>query len=539
MRRLIPTLALGLGSCLASQAQLYIDNATFFIETGATVTVQGDLTSNVSIQGPGKILLKGSALQNVNMNNGGAATNAYTIPNLEIDNAANVALTGNTKVGTNLTFTTGKIQAGNFNFVLANLATVTTPGAGKFIETNGTGFAQREAPSLATASNLSLPVGVGSSYTPITLSHAGGTYGATSLVGAQAKLAKSPNAHIRTESYTNAYWPVASTNITGGTLTGVGTYNDPGFTGTETDIRGMSFNGTDWTLTGVSGQDVTLNTVTGALTTATGQIFGMNRFLLMNSRALLQGASPTAGVMLDGLRTGTSVIPLTEPYRGAPYNFTSVNGGAQEVAAAGVFADLGNNNNIVDWVFVELRNAVTSGATVQETRSALIQRDGDIVDMDGTSPLYFKNLDAGNFTVTIRHRNHLAISTNSTGAIYKNLTLSASTPLLDFSTTGAANILGAANSNYANVGGFNMMWAGNANFSANVRYSGINNDKDHLLGTVLSGNQALILNPIYSSGDMNMNKTVRYSGISNDKDFLLSTPLGANQATIRLQVLPN
>ena len=117
--------SLGLGSCLSSQAQLYIDNATFFIETGATVTVQGDLTSNVSIQGPGKILLKGTALQNVNMNNGGAATNAYTIPNLEIDNTSNVALTGNAKVGTSLLFTNGKVQLGNFNFVMDAATTVT------------------------------------------------------------------------------------------------------------------------------------------------------------------------------------------------------------------------------------------------------------------------------------------------------------------------------------------------------------------------------------------------------------------------------
>jgi len=537
MRRLIPTLALGLGSCLATQAQLFIDNATFFIETGATVTVQGDLTSNVDIQGPGKILLKGSVLQNVNMNNGGGSTKL--IPNLEIDNAANVALTGNTKVGTNLTFTTGKIQAGNFNLVLANLASVTTPGAGKFIETNGTGFAQREL--AAASANLLLPVGVGTNYTPISLSHAGGTYGVTSLVGGQAKLAKSPNAHPRTESHTNAYWPVASTNITGGTLTGVGTYNDPGFTGTETDIRGMSFNGTDWSLTDGTGvQNLALNTVTGKLTGVTsGQVFGMNRFLLMNSRALLQGASPVAGVMSDALRVAPKVIPETEPYRNAPYSFATVQGGTQEVAAASVFNDLANNNNIVDWVFVELRDAAVSGTTIQQTRSALIQRDGDIVDLDGTSSLYFKNLNAGDYTVTVRHRNHLAISTNHTGAFYKNLTLSASTSILDFSTTAAGNILGTSNTNYANTGGFNMMFAGNANFNTNVRYAGPSNDKTYLLTNVLSGNEVLILNNVYSQGDLNMNKNVRYAGPTNDKTFLLVTPLASNEVTIRNQIIPN
>ena len=60
-------------------AQLKIDNAVFFIQPGATVTVQGDVTSNVDIQGTGLLLLKGSTLQNVDM--GG-----FTIPNLELDN---------------------------------------------------------------------------------------------------------------------------------------------------------------------------------------------------------------------------------------------------------------------------------------------------------------------------------------------------------------------------------------------------------------------------------------------------------------------
>ncbi len=536
MRRLIPTLALGLGSCLASQAQLYVDNATFFIESGATVTVQGDLTSNVDIQGPGKILLKGSTLQNVNMNNGGGITKM--IPNLEIDNAAGVQLTGNTKVGTNLTFTNGKILAGNFNFVLANLASVTGAGTSKFIETvaPGTGFAQREL--VAASSNLLIPVGVGTDYTPITLSHASGTYSATSLVGAQARVAKSPNAPIASESYTNAYWPVATSNITGGMLTGVGNYS--GFAGTETDIKGMSFNGTDWALTDAIGvQDPVANTVTGKLTTATGQVFGMNQFVLLNAKVLLQGASPVAGVMADGLRTGTSVIPLTEPYRTAPYSFATTNPLlTREAAAAGVFADLGTKS-VVDWVFVELRSGASGSAVLEQSRSALLLRDGSIVDFDGTSSLYFKNLPAASYTVTVKHRNHLPISTNLVSGFTKALTLSAFTPVLDFTTIAAASVLGAAGTNYLNAGGYNMMYAGNANFNANVRYSGSANDKDYILSTPLGTNPALVLTGVYNQGDVNMNKVVRYSGSANDKDYLLSAPLGGNPALVKSQIIPN
>jgi hypothetical protein len=52
---------------MSASAQLFIDNAQFFIQPGASVTVQGDVTSNTDIQGTGKLVLKGSANQNVNM----------------------------------------------------------------------------------------------------------------------------------------------------------------------------------------------------------------------------------------------------------------------------------------------------------------------------------------------------------------------------------------------------------------------------------------------------------------------------------------
>ncbi|MEO7313025.1 MAG: hypothetical protein ABIX01_21745 [Chitinophagaceae bacterium] len=543
MRRLIPTLALGLGSCLASQAQLYIDNATFFIETGATVTVQGDLTSNVSIQGPGKILLKGSTLQNVNMNNGGAVTNAYTIPNLEVDNAANVALTGNVKVGTNLTFTTGKIQAGNFNFVLANLATVTTPGAGKFIETNGTGYAQREL--AAASANLLLPVGTGSNYTPISLSHAGGTYSATSLVGAQSKLAKSPNAHPRTESYTNDYWPVASTNITGGTLTGVGTYNDPGFTGTETDIRGMSFNGTDWTLTG-GNQDFAANTVTGQLSVASGQIFGMNRFLLLRSKVLLQGAYSGSGSVMNDTYRSFGLLPTTDPYRVAPYNtaFIQVNNAVAETATPTAFNDFATNQNVVDWVFIELRDETQAvGSKVVQTRSGLLQKDGTIVDIDNGSPIYFKNLNAANYTVVVRHRNHLGIGTNPANF---NAALSLSpSAILDFTTAPDANVFGTSGSAYTTANGFKMLWAGNANLNGNVKINGGGNDPDFILNTLLGGVTNATNNLTtpahyltWGQGDVNFNRNVKINGGGNDKDYILNTVLAGVVNASRTEALP-
>jgi len=104
---------MGLGVALANfaSAQLYINNAQFYIQTGATVTVQGDVTSNVDIQGAGKVILQGSGNQNVNM--GG-----FSIPNLQINNTNNVTLTGNAGVADSLIFTNGHILLGAFNLAI-------------------------------------------------------------------------------------------------------------------------------------------------------------------------------------------------------------------------------------------------------------------------------------------------------------------------------------------------------------------------------------------------------------------------------------
>ena len=64
--------------------------------------------------------------------------------------------------------------------------------------------------------------------------------------------------------------------------------------------------------------------------------------------------------------------------------------------------------DIVDWVLVELRTGTAAGTKVA-TRAAFLKSDGTIVDTDGTSPVQFTGLSAGNYYIVIRHRNHLAI----------------------------------------------------------------------------------------------------------------------------------
>ena len=534
--------------CHITKAQLTISSgAVFSIQTSAFVTVQGDVLSNADITGAGSLILKGSTNQNVNMN-------GFTVPNLEIDNAANATLTGNLKISTSVQFTNGKIFAGTNTATLSAAATSTGMGASKFFETDGTGFIQREL--AADIINLITPVGVGTDYLPVTLTNTGSTYAGASI-SVQAKGVADANKHPRTETYLLANWPINKIGITGGTTNAVGTYVDPARfvsfgSGLETDLRGFYWNGTSWSVAGGS-QDAALNTVGANITGTNGELFGMNRFVLLDSKVFLQGAyNIGTGFMNDNLRTIAAyvpgnaptgnLIPSSDPYRNAPYNtsFTHVNNTVTETVTATAFNDMPvATKNIVDWVFVELRTIITPGNTIIQTRAALLQRDGDIVDIDGVSPIYFKNIDPANYTIAVRHRNHIGMATNP-AVFNQSLALVANATKLNFTNPATSgNFMGTAGSNYFNNGTVNSMYAGNVNMNTSLRWNAPSSDKDYLLNTVLGGVSSTALSNTYSLGDVNLNRGVRWNAPNSDKDYILAVPLTGSASLVKNQLFPN
>lgn len=527
---------------LSAQAQLVVQNgATFFIDAGATVTVQGDVTASANISGSGKLLMKGTSLQSLNLN-------GFSVPNLEIDNAANVVMAGAGRVDGILTFTTGKLQLGNFNLTMANAGSFAGAGTGKFVETNGTGELRKE---MTAAGTVSLPVGLGSDFTPLQFQVTGGSY-SSAFVGGRAVSGGHPAKHPRTSDFLNHYWSLNRSGITGATVTTVGTYVDPAdVTGTEADMRAMTYDGSNWALG--SSQDNTGNTVTAPMSGNTGDLYAMNRFVLVSPQVFLQGAYDAGtGLMRDRLRNSTgsytpgtlpasNLIPTSDPYRTAPYStfFTHSNNTVTETIASSVLNDMANpDQNIVDWVFVELRNATgATTAPILQTRSALLRRNGTIVDIDGVSPVYFKNLDAGtNYVVTVKHRNHLGISSTPVSPI----SLGLSNTSFDFTNTANTSIYGTANTNYTQINSKNVLWAGNGRNNSTSSWSGLNNDKDYLYITVLSSSSGTPLTG-YSAGDFNLNRTTSWSGLNNDKDFLYITVLGSNSGVggTKTQAIPN
>ncbi len=239
-------------------------------------------------------------------------------------------------------------------------------------------------------------------------------------------------------------------------------------------------------------------------------------------KAFLQGAyDRTEGQMTDFLRA-QKAIPLVEPYGtlevGGTKPFTHVGAGGGESIKADVL-DVEGPNAIVDWIFLELRDSET---TVKETRSALIQRDGDIVDVDGVSPLSFPVAE-GDYHIVIKHRNHLGMMT----AAPVTLTASEKDPLtLDF-TDGSAPTWGE--DGLKDLNGTHVLWGGNTDGNRYVIFQGSGvgiPDTDGIFFTIFL--DALNNPPIYNHismgyylSDCNMDGDVKYQGLSNDIDDLI------------------
>lgn len=266
--------------------------------------------------------------------------------------------------------------------------------------------------------------------------------------------------------------------------------------------------------------DAGLNTVTVPNQSGTEYIPGFSK-VRVHVKAFLEGPYDGAGLMHDSLRA-SGYIPLMEPFTGL--GFTHVGGGG-EVTTNSVL-DVTGNDAIVDWVFLELRSATDSTGTLA-TASALIQRDGDVVDADGISPVSFP-IPANNYFVAIQHRNHLGCMT----AAPINLT---GTPVTVNFTDPATSTWGVEARK--TVGPDAVLWTGNVVIDDELKYIGSNNDRDRIL-IEIGGAVPTNTTTGYKSEDVNMDGTVKYIGTKNDRDPILINIGGSVPTNVRTEQLP-
>jgi hypothetical protein len=241
----------------------------------------------------------------------------------------------------------------------------------------------------------------------------------------------------------------------------------------------------------------------------------------LSVKAFLQG--PFDGVsMNDDLRVA-SLIPLNEPY--TSFGFAHFGGGGEATIPS--VLNVAGPDAVVDWVVVALRSKLDN-TQVLATRSALLQRDGDVVDIDGTSALSIEVLP-DDYYVSLHHRNHLGVVTNST------VTLGVASTQLDFSA-GSVPIFGV--DPLVNVANTWCLWSGNAVMDDWLKYLGSANDRDAVLVEIGGSVPTNTVSNVYSVSDLNMDGIVKYTGSDNDRDVVLVNIGGSVPTATRIEQLP-
>lgn len=126
----------------------------------------------------------------------------------------------------------------------------------------------------------------------------------------------------------------------------------------------------------------------------------------LDARVFLQG--PLSGSAMN--TNLTSLLPTTEPY-------TALGTAGLQNAGATSTTTIFTDENIVDWVVVEIRDA---SFNVMASRAALVSNDGYIYDTDGISFVRFEGIGSGSYHVAVHHRNHLGVMTKTPLAFTAN-----------------------------------------------------------------------------------------------------------------------
>ena len=489
MKKLL-TLILFSGMAVGASAQLVNQGGSIVIEQGATLVVESDITNNGTgtINNSGTIEVKGNltSVATATFTSSSASKLKFTgdspsavdlkagtmLNDVEMAKTAeDVTLASDLDINGDLTFTEddNQIILGANSIALSpTSAADNSLVTNSFIVTNGAGVVTKEG--LSTA--FEFPVGAATdSQNDITLTEAGTADDISVRVLANAYDAPATQTDVMTEDVVNATWEITEATTGGSDLTAAPSWIAADETATfdNTDAAVYQFNGTDYTALAATGAATTASGITtvsnpGLVLDGTDYVIAGDGGLsaaLLAIKMFLQGPYVAANsLMSDDLRTG-SHLPTAEPY-GAMSTFTHVgDGGAEAVSSSSDFDFATDGDDVVDWVFVEIRD--NSNTTIS-TRSALLQRDGDVVDLDGGN-VKFSAIPNGDYDIFVRHRHQLGIKSAN------NVTLSkGAVATYDF-TTAAGQAQGADVSEVES--GVFGAYSGDANSDGQVNASDI------------------------------------------------------------------
>ena len=557
MKRLLLSALCAVPAFCIGQTLLYNDGALIKVQAGATLYVEGGIqnTSTGTIDNDGTIEVKGNFINagtwepsqpntlkftgNVNSDVTSGSAQFQTVV-IQKDPTFNVNLIDNMTVNTNLNFNaTGasKLILGTKHLKLGGAATVTGHDSDEYIVTGSTGKVKKY---YSGTGSFEFPVGFNTTtYNPATINLTAGPADTLSV-----RCGDHPTdgngysgANPITTQVVDAAWEVTESTAGGNTanVTLAWAQSDQ-LSGFSESLNAVSRNdGTNgWdALFADLGPEVSNTRTRNALTSfgvfAVGGKAVANN-LYISAKVLLQGAYSTANsLMWDSLRTLPS-FPLTEPYSTLPSNpYVHKAYGGGETTTAGALNQPANGDDIVDWVVVELRSLADS-TTVLASKSALLQRDGDIVDLAGTGALSIQGVADANYILGVRHRNHLGIRTSSSYALNNTVPGSPVDMSLLTNVYDDPGVSVPATPMKLLTGSTYGLWAGDVNFDGSIIYNGGGSDRVIIL-TLVGPNTNTVPFPGYNRADINMDGKSIYNGGGSDRVIIL-TNVGPNTNTV-------
>ena len=397
-----------------AKAQLYIDGAGFYIQNGATVTVQGNVTNNGTITNNGNLRVQGDFLNsnqlvstdnaavlemygtgNSNLNVGSALLKNLIINKSAAGNV--VSLTADAQVTEGFTFTQGGFITGpaaNPNFILSSpTSAVYSFVTGKEVIGNvrRTGWVNGSAAVFNQTNMLvTTNAGAGSSPTSVTVTMI-------------------PNGDpTQTEREVKRKFNFSQTGGSGFTADIRYPYATAELnTNLEGNLVPWKLVSSEWNaklspVTRDAGQDwINTTGITAADFAQEWKLADPN--YTMNVTAYLRG--PWNGASMN-TNIG-AIMQTTQPYNVSPFNYT----GTESVGTIPA--------NVVDWVLIENRKPASGlpqdalASTITGSKAGFILNNGSIVGLDGITPISVPITKQGSSFIVIRHRNHLGVISNS------------------------------------------------------------------------------------------------------------------------------
>ncbi len=510
-----------------SQAQLNIQSgATFFMQTGAQVTVQGNVDNAGTLNNDGALKVQGNytntgtytgvgtagILEMYGTGNSDLNAGASPIANLVINKTGvadivkltAIAVVNNSLTHTNGVFTTDPIANPSFRVTSPATATYTFAASKEIIgsvrRTSWTAGAAR----VFNNTNMQVTTNGGTSPTDLTVTmiplSAGGDPTQTER---EVKRKYTFTQTAGSGFTTDVRYPYMTSELN---------------TNTEANLVPWRLSGSEWNarLTPVTRDAVNdYVSTTGIPATELAQEWKLaDPNYTMNVTAYIKGGwnNPT-GLMRTTINAN-GLLPLNQPYTVAPFNYP----GTELVGAI-------PNANIVDWILVELRKpasglpADANSSTTIGREAAFLLNNGTIVGLDGVTPsqMIISKQGAGNFIV-VRHRNHLGgmsivKASNVTGDFSNDFSQIVNVYANITKTSPPISLLAATAPGNTKYG----LWPGDVNANGSVTASDITP-----INIVIAGPIAGYSN-VYNVRDANLDRNVTSADVSVTNTSISST----------------